>query len=117
MTTLPFAMSAMPPTDQKISAVASAQRWLGKEPSSPRLGRFGGGRQIVHVRIGAKRPLVFEGVIEKALQGGFAKAHGVKMPAQLLRSDKPVPAMGSDRQPAQDVLGADDGQRIGLERA
>src|SRR5262245_13603532 len=112
--TLPSIRPAMPPTDQKIPLLARGLRAMGKGAPSPRLAGTG---QVVHVRIAAERPLVPQRVVEEPFQHRFEQPRGAQMPAQLLRGDEPVPAMGTDRQPAQHVFRTDNRERVGLERA
>ena len=74
-------------------------------------------REIIDVGVARQAPFVGERVVDHARRVGMGEAGAPKRASQLLGRDEAVPIVGAERQPAQDQLGADNGERIGLQRA
>lgn len=75
------------------------------------------GGEIVHIGVGAEAPLVGKRVIDQPLGVGEGEAGGAESGCQLLGPDEALPLMGADGEPAEDQLGAENRERIGLEGA
>src|SRR5450756_188107 len=69
---------------------------------------------VVHVHVGGETPAVGERAVDHAGLLGDGELVGLQVALELVGGDEFVPLMGAARQPAQDVFGADDGERKAL---
>src|ERR1700674_1088525 len=74
-----------------------------------------GDQQVVHIHVACELPRVGEDVVDHATLVDHAQAAALDRGFELVRRDELVPLVGAARQPAQNVFGADDGQRKALE--
>ena len=93
-----------------VGVPPSAWRRRVRASAAPDLWRLSPYRrgEIVHVGVAAEAPFVGEGIIDHARGVGELQACALQGGAKLLRGDEAVPLMRADRQPAQDILGADE---------
>jgi hypothetical protein len=74
-------------------------------------------RKIIDIRIPADRPGIRQRIVDEPLAHGRPQTRRLEVAGELLRRDEAVPLMRAHRQPAQHILGADDGEQVGLQRA